>query len=176
MCGSMVDIRSAVAEIRRGKKKIERKKKKETTGQKYNGLPYSIGSHNNASWYPVILNMPPKMAIKLICVVCVIIAYFSIYNIMFIYLFEGIEQILQSHRFHWMPLGDWCKVWLSWKCNRGKHLQFGICASYQYLICTVIIHLRFSLCCLVFYNQSMKTHFLWPPCIADADIIFLPCG
>jgi len=40
MCGSIVDIQSAAAEIRRGKKK---KKKKQTTGQKYNGLPYSIG-------------------------------------------------------------------------------------------------------------------------------------
>jgi len=57
----MVDIQSATAEIRRGKKdrkkKIERNYrakydgpllhraaiKKETTGQKYNGLPYSIG-------------------------------------------------------------------------------------------------------------------------------------
>jgi len=37
MCGSMADTQSATAEIRRGKKK------KETTGQKYNGLPYSIG-------------------------------------------------------------------------------------------------------------------------------------
>jgi len=35
----MVDIQCAAAEIRRGKKK---RKKKETTGQKYNGLPYSI--------------------------------------------------------------------------------------------------------------------------------------
>jgi len=42
MCGSMADIQSATAEIRRGKKE-ERNKKKETTGQKYNGLPYSIG-------------------------------------------------------------------------------------------------------------------------------------
>ena len=33
----MVDIQSATAEIRRGKKK------EETTGRKYNGLPYSIG-------------------------------------------------------------------------------------------------------------------------------------
>jgi len=41
MCQSMVDIQSAAAEIRRGKK--DRKNKKETTGQKYNGLPYSIG-------------------------------------------------------------------------------------------------------------------------------------
>jgi len=41
MCGSMVDIQSLTAEIRRGKKKEERYK--ETTGQKYNGLPYFIG-------------------------------------------------------------------------------------------------------------------------------------
>ena len=38
MCGSMADIQTATAEIRRRKKKIE-----ETTAQKYNGLPYSIG-------------------------------------------------------------------------------------------------------------------------------------
>jgi len=37
MCQSMVNIQSPTAEISRGKKKIERKKKKETTGQKYNG-------------------------------------------------------------------------------------------------------------------------------------------
>jgi len=42
MCRSMVDIQSAAAEIRRGKKK-KKDRKKETTGQKYNGLPYSIG-------------------------------------------------------------------------------------------------------------------------------------
>jgi len=42
MCGSMVDIQSPTAEIRRGKNK-ERKKKIEITGQKYNGLPYYIG-------------------------------------------------------------------------------------------------------------------------------------
>jgi len=42
LCGSMADIQSATAEIRRGKKEDE-EKKKETTGQKYNGLPYSIG-------------------------------------------------------------------------------------------------------------------------------------
>jgi len=41
MCGSMADIQSATAEIRRGKK--EERKKKENTGQKNNGLPYSIG-------------------------------------------------------------------------------------------------------------------------------------
>jgi len=38
----MADIQSATAEIRRGKKE-ERKKEEVTTGQKYNGLPYSIG-------------------------------------------------------------------------------------------------------------------------------------
>ena len=35
MCGSMVDIQSATAEIRRGKKEY-RRQKEETTGQKYN--------------------------------------------------------------------------------------------------------------------------------------------
>jgi len=40
MCGSMVDIQSPTADIRRGKKE---KEDIETTGQKYNGLPYYIG-------------------------------------------------------------------------------------------------------------------------------------
>jgi len=39
MCGSMVDIQCAAAEIRQGKNE----RKKETTGQKYNGLAYTIG-------------------------------------------------------------------------------------------------------------------------------------
>jgi len=38
MCQSMVDIQPAAAEIRRGKKKIDRKEI-EITGQKYNGPP-----------------------------------------------------------------------------------------------------------------------------------------
>jgi len=38
MCRSMVDIQSAAAEIRRGKKK-KTDRRKETTGQKYNGPP-----------------------------------------------------------------------------------------------------------------------------------------
>jgi len=38
MRDSMADIQSAMTDIRRGKKEEE-----ETTGQKYNGLPYSIG-------------------------------------------------------------------------------------------------------------------------------------
>jgi len=45
MCGSMVDIRSATAEIRRGKKE-RRKKEEETKGQKYNGCPITYGGHN----------------------------------------------------------------------------------------------------------------------------------
>jgi len=40
MCGSMVDIQSPTAEIRRGKKE---RKKIETTGQKYNVRTYYIG-------------------------------------------------------------------------------------------------------------------------------------
>jgi len=36
MCGSMVDIQSTAAEIRRGKKEERRRKIEETTGQKYN--------------------------------------------------------------------------------------------------------------------------------------------
>jgi len=50
----MVDIQSATAEIRRGIKKERRRKKKETTGQKYNGLPYSIGrpyTYLNTKWH-----------------------------------------------------------------------------------------------------------------------------
>jgi len=40
----MVDIQSATAEIRRGKRKIkEEYVEEETKGQKSNGLPYSIG-------------------------------------------------------------------------------------------------------------------------------------
>jgi len=40
----MADIQSAAAEIRRGKKKKKEERRKiEITGQKYNGLPYSIG-------------------------------------------------------------------------------------------------------------------------------------
>jgi len=41
MCGSMADIQYATAEIGRGKKRM--KKEEETTGQKYNSLPYCIG-------------------------------------------------------------------------------------------------------------------------------------
>jgi len=42
----MVDIHSSTAEVRRWEKEEERRRKKilvETTGQKYNDLPYSIG-------------------------------------------------------------------------------------------------------------------------------------
>jgi len=43
MCGSMADIQSATAEIRRGKKEKKKEEEEETTGRKYNGLPYYIG-------------------------------------------------------------------------------------------------------------------------------------
>jgi len=43
MCGSMVDIQSPTAEIRRGKKRKKEERKIEITGQKYNGLPYYTG-------------------------------------------------------------------------------------------------------------------------------------
>jgi len=42
MGGSMADIQSATAKIRRGKK-IRQTEEEETTGYKYNGLPYSVG-------------------------------------------------------------------------------------------------------------------------------------
>jgi len=58
MCGSMADIQSVTAEIRRGKKKERQKKERQTKErqkkerqkkerkkkpQKYNGVTYSIG-------------------------------------------------------------------------------------------------------------------------------------
>jgi len=45
MCGSMVDIQYVTAENRPAWPGIkeERKEEEETTGRKYNGLPYSIG-------------------------------------------------------------------------------------------------------------------------------------
>jgi len=39
----MADIQSAMAEIEPGEKERKKKEEEETTGQKYNGLPYSIG-------------------------------------------------------------------------------------------------------------------------------------
>jgi len=42
----MEDIRSATAEMRRGKKEDRRRRKiEETAGQKYNGLPITRGGH-----------------------------------------------------------------------------------------------------------------------------------
>jgi len=44
MCRSTVDIQSTTAEITGvGEEKKKEGRKKETTRQKYNGLPYSIG-------------------------------------------------------------------------------------------------------------------------------------
>jgi len=56
MCGSMVDIQSPAAEIRRGNKKDRKIDRKiVTTGQKYNVPPISQGGHNNVI---VMINMP----------------------------------------------------------------------------------------------------------------------
>jgi len=44
MCGGMVDIQSPTAQNRWEK---QRKKKKETTAAKYDGLPF-LGGHNNS--------------------------------------------------------------------------------------------------------------------------------
>jgi len=41
MCGSMADIQSAAAEIRRGKQK-EEEEEEQTAAWKYNDLPYYI--------------------------------------------------------------------------------------------------------------------------------------
>jgi len=43
MCGSMADIQSRAADIRRGKKKEERKNKRQD--EKIYGLPYTQGDH-----------------------------------------------------------------------------------------------------------------------------------
>jgi len=52
MCGSISDIQSATAEIRRGKKKRRKKKEEETTGQKYNGLPFQSTGHMSTTAKP----------------------------------------------------------------------------------------------------------------------------
>jgi len=48
MCGSMVDIQSATAEIRRGKKRRRRKKKKnkKPQGKNITACPITYGGHN----------------------------------------------------------------------------------------------------------------------------------
>jgi len=55
----MVDIQSATAKIRRGKKerKKKKRKKKEATGQKYNDLPYSIGRQRKTRKKRKMLNL-----------------------------------------------------------------------------------------------------------------------
>jgi len=54
----MADIQPVKAEIRRGKKQIKKIEEEETTGQKYNGLPYSIGGHNNNRFTALCLGLP----------------------------------------------------------------------------------------------------------------------
>jgi len=54
MCGSMADIQSAAAEIRRGKKKKKKKKKKKNKPQHENiyGLPIPQGDHKKHKTLP----------------------------------------------------------------------------------------------------------------------------
>ena len=54
MCGSMVDIQSPTAEIRRGEKSKKERRKVETTGQKYNDLPITEGDHNQDDIVPMV--------------------------------------------------------------------------------------------------------------------------
>jgi len=56
MCGSMVDIQSATAEIRQGKKKIERKKKPQ--GENIMSASATQGGHKN--WRIIMENTMTK--------------------------------------------------------------------------------------------------------------------
>jgi len=64
MCRSMVDIQSAAAEIRRGKK-MEEERKIETTGQKYNIINFSMITVNAAAaptTFTTVL-LPPLLSV-----------------------------------------------------------------------------------------------------------------
>ena len=61
MCGIIIHIQCAATEIRRGKED-RRRRYKETTGWKYNGLPYSIGNHNI-----VVFNTEDLVLIEVFC-------------------------------------------------------------------------------------------------------------
>jgi len=62
MCRSMVDIHSETAQIRPGKKK---KIEEETTGQKYNGLPYYIGNPEDSALVHCACNSPTAAALSI---------------------------------------------------------------------------------------------------------------
>jgi len=47
MCGSMADIQSATAKIRRGKKKKERRRRKKLQGKNIMVCPIPYSEHNN---------------------------------------------------------------------------------------------------------------------------------
>jgi len=46
MCGSMADIQSAMAEIRRGKKRKKKERKKKPQGKSIMVCPITQGDHN----------------------------------------------------------------------------------------------------------------------------------
>jgi len=52
----MVDIQSVAAEIRRGIKKEEDRRSKETTGQKYNGLTIITANMQSETAFQVVIN------------------------------------------------------------------------------------------------------------------------
>ena len=67
MCRSMVDIQSEAAEIRRGKKKKKKiDRRKETTGQKYNGPPITEGGHNKHGCFNVTGSTMPIFVIEIV--------------------------------------------------------------------------------------------------------------
>jgi len=76
MCASMVDIQSATAEIRRGKKEdIEDEEEEETTGQNIMSASATQGGHNkdNKKYYVVIIFGRPlekQFALCYLAVVC----------------------------------------------------------------------------------------------------------
>ena len=55
MCGSMVDIQSAMAEIRRGKKERKKERKKEPQDGNIMVCPISRGDHNKISAHIKVL-------------------------------------------------------------------------------------------------------------------------
>jgi len=75
MCGSMVDIQSPAAEIRRGIKKDRKKeRKKVTTGQKYNGPLFHRAAIIKLKNYSLLLNFYSLSKSRIIVVVCLYVS------------------------------------------------------------------------------------------------------
>jgi len=162
----MVDIQSATAEIRRGIKKERRRKKKETTGQKYNGLPYSIGrpyTYLNTKWHrdPSSRFVKKEMDQEVggCCVPC--------------FIFFGGGQ--------WLPNITQCR---SVEAYTKRHLDPSICLA----TADVGGKLGGRLCpfsgvagsrlkqCGWGRGLPLRQVSLWSPYVIGQTIIFLPCG